>query len=173
MTRFAFAAPSAMVRVSRSVVASHLLLLAAALAAGPAHAAEKARKDAPVKSSDSVLTPTQLRACLAQQDEIKSRTDDALKDKAAIAQDRAEIARVDAELGAELSAIDQTSQEAVDAYNTKVRAQDQRAKALEAKVEAFNRKADGLQSSKETFQQACGNRRYDERDLDDLKRRKK
>jgi phage shock protein A len=149
------------------------LALALLGAPGVAGAADKATKSGTAKSGDSVLTPAQLRACEAQKERLQTQTDDALKDRAAIDQERAELNRVASALGAEAAEVDRSSAEAVDAYNAKVQAQGQRADALEARIAAFNAKAENVKTSKEAYAQACGNRRYDERDLDDIKRKQK
>jgi len=37
---------------------------------------------------------------------------------------------------------------------------------------AYNAKADTVKATKESYEKQCENRRYDERDLDELKRKK-
>ncbi|MGZ5204996.1 MAG: hypothetical protein ACXWCV_06370 [Caldimonas sp.] len=170
MIGFAFRVPTAMDFPTRPLPFLFALLAAALVAAGAAGAADKARKDAAAKP-DAVLTPAQLRECVAQQTRLEAQTDDALKDKAAIERAKAEIARSEAALGEELASIDRTSAEAVDAYNAKVQARTLQMQELEGKVAAYNAKADTVKATKEGYAKSCGNRRYDERDLDDIKRK--
>ena len=149
-------------------------LLAALLAvAGGAGAAEKARKDATATpSGGSILTPAQLRECLAQKQQLHSQTDHALKDKAAIEADKAKIARTGTSLGEQSATLDKTSAEAVDAYNAKVDERDKLIDSYQAKVTAYNLKAEAVKVTKEAYEKTCENRRYDERDLNDVKRKK-
>jgi Tfp pilus assembly protein PilN len=153
------------------------LLLLAGLAAGlPAIAAEKATRaasaPAPRTSSTSILTPAQLRECVNQKDRLHAQTDDALKDKAVIETDKNEIARTATSLGEELATLDRTSDAAVDAYNTKVEQRDKLIETYQTRVTAYNLKAEAVKATKEGYEKSCENRRYDERDLADVKRKK-
>ena len=145
---------------------------------GGAMAQEKPQPRSPAKGSaarpaTSVLTPAQLRSCLDQRDRLHRQTESALAAKAKIAADKADIDRVDAELAGEKTALDRTSEEAVNAFNAKVRAQESFVAAFEAKVKAYNVQAEEVQATRSAYEKsACENRRYDERDLDDLKRKK-
>jgi hypothetical protein len=149
-------------------------VIASLFVAALAGAAEPARPGVPAKGpGDGVLTPAQLKACVAQKERLQAQTDSALKDKATIEEERAELARVEAVLAAEQAGVDRESAEAVDAFNAKVQAKAARAQALETRIDAFNARAEGLRSTQDGYRRSCGNRRYDERDLDDLKRVKK
>ena len=143
---------------------------------GGALAQDKPRppaKGTAARPATSLLTPAQLRDCLDQRDRLHRQTETALAAKARIAADKAEIDRVDAELAAEKTALDRTSEEAVNAFNAKVRQQDSLVAALDAKVRAYNVQAEEVQATRSAYEKsACENRRYDERDLDDLKRKK-
>jgi hypothetical protein len=132
-----------------------------------------AKPAATTKSATAVLTPAQLRDCLDQRDRLHRQTEATLAAKGKIAADKAEIDRVDAQLSAEKGTLDRTSEEAVNAFNAKVRQQDAAAAAFEAKAKAYNVQAEELQATRSAYEKsACENRRYDERDLDDLKRKK-
>jgi hypothetical protein len=165
----------------RTTAAAHgpvLLALVLACADG-ASAQEKSQPRSPakgavtVKSATAVLTPAQLRDCLDQRDRLHKQTETTLAAKAKIAADKAEIDRVDAQLTAEKAALDRTSEEAVNAFNAKVRQQDAVAAAFEANAKAYNVQAEELQATRSAYEKtACENRRYDERDLEDLKRKK-
>jgi hypothetical protein len=124
------------------------------------------------QSQTSVLTPAQLRDCLDQRDRLHKQTEAALAAKARIAADKSGIDRRDAELAGEKAALDRTSEEAVNAFNAKVRQQDSAVAAFEAKVKAYNVQAEEVQATRSAYEKsACENRRYDERDLEDLKRK--
>ena len=91
MTGFAFRTPRFMVASIRSRFALSLIL--AGFAQLPvAHAADKApparaAASAPAPAAKSpILTPAQLQQCVNQRERLHAQTDDALKDKAAIAE---------------------------------------------------------------------------------------
>ena len=146
-------------------------VLGASLAAGVASAADKARTASQGKS-DSILTPAQLRECLAQESRKNQATDAAMKSKAEIAAEKAAIDRSGTALGEEATTLDHTSEEAVDAYNAKIDERNKQIDAYEAKVAAYNKEAEAVKAMNEAYAKSCGNRRYDERDLADIQRKK-
>ena len=165
----------------RTTAAAHgAVFLALVLTfAGGATAQEKSQPRSPAKgaaatkSTTSVLTPAQLRDCLDQRDRLHKQTETTRAAKSKIAADKAEIDRVDAELTSEKTTLDRTSEEAVNGFNAKVRQQDTVVAAFEAKVKAYNVQAEEVQATRSAYEKsACENRRYDERDLEDLKRKK-
>lgn len=140
---------------------------------GSAHGAEKVRPAAvPAKTSDRILTPAQLRECVLQREQLRGQTDTAVKAKAEIAVDKAEIDRTGTAMAEALAALDRTSADAVAAHNAKVDERSALIKAYEDKVDAFNRRAELIQTSRDGYDKACENRRYDDRDLTDLQRKK-
>ena len=150
-----------------------LFLVGCLFAAGAAHAADATRvaaASAPPRTP--LLTPAQLRDCVAQKERLHAQTDDALKDKASIEADKAEIASSGTSLGEQVATLDKTSAEAVDAYNAKVEARDKLIESYQARVSAYNVKAEQVQATKEKHEKTCELRRYDERDLNDIKRKK-
>ena len=149
-----------------------LLALGTAVSfAGSAVAADKA-KPVPVAKKDAILTPEQLRDCLAQEQRKSKATDAALKTKAEIAAEKAEIDRSGDALAAESGTLDRTSQDAVDAFNAKVDERNQRIEAYEAKIAAYNKDAAEIQAMADAYNKSCGSRRYDDRDLMDIQRKK-
>ena len=157
------------------------LILLAGLAAGPlAQAADKpaakpaARPAATAAAPKTpLLTPEQLQACVSHRERLHAQTDDALKVKAAIEAEKAEIERRGASLAEELTTLDRTSETAVDAYNAKVGERDKLIDSYQNRVAVYNTKADTVKATKESYEKQCENRRYDERDMEDLKRSKK
>ena len=174
MRGFASCIPLLMVAAMRH----HFLLtfvLVAGLAALPsAQAADKpaAKPAAAAPAKTPLLSPAQLQACVNQKERLQAQTDDALKDKATIEAEKAEIARMGSSLAEELPTLDRTSEVAVNAYNAKVGERDKLIDSYQARVAAYNTKADTVKATKESYEKQCENRRYDERDLDDLKRKK-
>ena len=178
MTGFAYCAPLSMVASipSRSVFRSLVLVLLAGPAAlAAAHAAEKApagAASAPAAKPNAILTPAQLQQCVNQKERLHAQTEDALKDKAAIEADKAEITRLGTSIAEERATVDQSDVAAVDAYNAKFDQRDKLIATYESRVNAYNLKAEAVKATKEGYEKSCENRRYDERDLDDIKRKK-
>jgi hypothetical protein len=140
------------------------------LAAGLSIAADTGTTTSNAKSP--VLTPGQLRDCLSQKDKLHAQKDDVLKTKAAIDADKAAIDAADAALDKDVQTLDKTSQQAVDDYNTRVRAREQMFGSYKDKVDVYNGKVDALSTSQDSYSKACENRRYDQRDLTDPKTKK-
>jgi len=160
---------------ARLFAISHRIALATLLLAlsGASGAQEKAGARAPAKGAKAaVLTPAQLRDCMAQKERLTRQTDAALAVKAQIDSERAEIEQLNAALAGEKPVLDLTSAEAVGAFNAKVERRDKLLDAYQASVGTFNAQAGEVKTTKAAYENACENRRYDDRDLDDLKRRK-
>lgn len=151
-----------------------LLFFVTGLLAGTAGAADKnpPRAAAAARPGDRVLTPPQLRDCLAQKERVRGDADAAGKTKTELAAAKADIDRSGTELADALLTLDKTSAEAVDAYNAQVDRRDRVIDDYQARVTAYNARAEAVLASRATYERACENRRYDERDLDDLKRKK-
>lgn len=149
------------------------LLIAFVFAAGSAQAAGAARAAAGASAPRTpLLTPAQLRDCVTQKERLHTQTDDALKDKAAIESVKAEITSSGASLADQVDSLDKTSAEAVDGYNAKVEARDKLIEGYQASVAAYNVKAEAVKTTKDNYEKTCELRRYDERDLNDIKRKK-
>ena len=150
-----------------------LFLIACLLAIPAAHAVDKASNAASGPASRTrLLTPAELRDCKAQEARVLTLTDEAKAEKAGIEGEKTEIGRLGTGLAEEVATLDKTSAEAVDAYNAKVEARDKRIDAYQARVTAFNLKAEAVNISRDEYAKACDQRRYDERDLNDIKRKK-
>ena len=167
--RFMFAAPITRHRFP-------FFLSAFLLAASSAHAADAAAKPAKAASSPAartrLLTPAELRDCRAQESRVLALTDEARTEKAGIEGEKAEIGRLGTSLAEEVATLDKTSAEAVDGYNAKVEARDKRIDDYQDRVTAFNLKAEAVNTARDAYAKACDQRRYDERDLNDIKRKK-
>ena len=157
-----------------------LSLLALCLA-GPALAADPPRSDAPspkpaaAKASaavDKILTPAQLRDCLAQKQKVKQQDDDAEKQKDALAAEKVEIARIGDALAAELAALDRTNADAVNAYNARAQARDTRIDAYEAAIDRYNARTAALNADHDLLAKNCNNRRFLEDDETAIKKGK-
>lgn len=145
--------------------------LLAALLVPAAHGAEK-KPVPPPAAKTAVLTPAQLRDCLAQKDKLAKVTDAAVKSKAAVAAQKAEIDSTGKALEVEATTLDRTSDDAVAAYNAKVIERNGKVDAYRARAEAYNVETESVLAAKNAYEKACANRRYDDRDLDDLQKKK-
>ena len=177
MRGFASRTPLDMVAPPFVRFAGGVLALAFLLSAPPAARAtdKPAPKPAPAQGAapkSPILTPAQLQECINHRERLHAQTDDALKDKAQIEADKAEIARLGTSLSEELATVDRSSDAAVDAYNAKVDRRDKLIDTYQNRVTAYNAKAETVKATKESYEKSCENRRYDERDLNDLKRNK-
>jgi hypothetical protein len=139
--------------------------LAAVLGSPGAMAADKTKATPPVKK-DAILTPDQLRDCVAQ----KAKRDSVLKTKAEIASDKAEIDRTGTSLADDATSLDRTNVDAVNAYNARVDERDKRIETYQAKVASYNKEAEDVLAGQDAYDRACGNRRYDDRDLADIQK---
>ena len=157
---------STMLLPTRALLVSTLFAAALAVLAGPAAGAEKARAATAAKPPEQrVLTPAQLKECNDQEARVRALTDAALKAKAEVAADKAEIDRTGTVITEELATLDRTSADAVDAHNAKAEERDKRVDAYQARVTTFNADAESLQEKRAAYVKACDRRRYDERDL--------
>jgi hypothetical protein len=152
-----------------AAAAASLLLVQGAVAADKVRAAPAAPA-APSKTA--VLTPAQLRDCMTQKDALRERNEAAVKAKADIVAAKAEIDRTGAEISEALATLDRTNKDAVDAYNAKLLARNVLIDAYQAKGEAFNKDVESIQTTQESYSAACSNRRYDDRDLSDIQKKK-
>ena len=162
-------APSLSRAGSRRVVSVAFLL--AALIAPVVHGADK-KPAPPTAAKTPVLTPEQLRDCLAQKDKVSKETEAAVKSKAAVAAQKAEIDSSGKALEDEATTLDRTSEAAVAAYNAKVIERNGKVDAYRALAEAYNAETERVLAAKDAYEKACANRRFDERDLNDLQKKK-
>ncbi len=162
MTRIAPMALSFRFSLRVSCAASLGIVVAAALLVPVAHAADKKAPPAP---KTPILTPAQLRDCLAQKEKLGKDTDAAVKTKAQVATAKAEIDSTGAALNEQATTLERTDADAVAAYNAKVLERNARIDAYRAEATAYNTDAESVLTSKEAYEKACANRRYDDRDL--------
>ena len=146
--------------------------LAAAALCALAAAAVAADKAKPAAKPDAIMTPAQLKDCLDKQQRRDRATDAALKTKGEINAEKAAIDKSGTELSDAATTLDKTSEDAVNAFNDKVDERNKQIEAYEAKVAAYNKDAEGVRALGDEYAKSCGNRRYDERDLADIQRKK-
>ena len=153
---------------------------ASAAASGPSARAkagkagpDKAKAATPVAGKTPILTPAQLRDCETLKTSLRAENESAVAAKKEIDAARAAIEQSGTEIKTQLETLDRTSQEAIDGYNAKVTQRDESIDAYQAKVTAYNARVVNLGTLKDSHEKTCEARRYDDRDLADLKRGKK
>ena len=153
-------------------VASAGFLLVAALLVPVAHGADKKAAPPPAAPKTPLLTPEQLRDCLAQKDKLTKETDAAVKSKAEVAAQKAAIDSTGKALEEESTTLDRTSEDAVAAFNAKVIDRNGKVDAYRARAEAYNVEVERVLETKDAYEKACANRRFDDRDLSDVQKKK-
>ena len=152
--------------------AAPAVLLFTALLAPTAHGADKKAAPPPAAPKTPLLTQEQLRDCLAQKDKVAKETEAVVKSRAEVDAQKAEIDSSGKALADEGTTLDRTSQDAVTAYNAKVVERNAKVDAYRAKADAYNVEADRVLATKDAYEKACANRRYDDRDLNDIQKKK-
>ena len=148
--------------------------VAFAQAAPPATKAKPAAaRSAMQPAGDRVLLPGQLKDCLDQQTKVESDAAGAEKERTDIESLKNDLKTSGTALDASIATLDRADAAAVDGYNARVKEREERIAAYESRVAAYNGRVDGIRATREAFSKACGNRRYDVRDLEDLNRSKK
>ena len=154
----------------RGVAAGFLL---ATLLAPAAQGADKtAASPPPAAAKAPLLTPEQLRDCLAQKEKLTKETEAAVKSRGEVDAQKAEIDSSGKALEREAASLDRTSESAVAAFNAKVLDRNAKVDAYRARADAYNAEADRVLATKDAYDKGCANRRFDDRDLSDLQKKK-
>ncbi len=152
--------------------AASIGIVAAVPLASTAQAADRKAASAPSGTKSPLLTPAQLRDCVERKEKLTRNTEAVVKARAAIEVEDAQIAGAGTSLTEQDATLDRTDAEAVAAYNAKALERNARIEPHRAAIAAHNRDAEAVLSEKEAYERACANRRYDDRDLRDLQRKK-
>ena len=116
------------------------------------------------KATGPLLTRSQLRECMTQQERIRVMTEEAIALQTQFNAEKADLARQGAALKEELAVLDRTNVQAVEQYNAKAASRDKAIDAFEAGTDAYNKRVKRLTMEREIFVSGCENRRYDEKD---------
>ena len=122
------------------------------------------RASAKARAAPLLLTPAQLRECIAQKERLHSGNEQSVREQAELAQNKAEIDRLGVALKEQLAGLDRTSADAVAAYNARVESRD---KLIDAYQEACRRSTPASRPAKTeraAYAKSCENKRYDEAD---------
>jgi hypothetical protein len=148
------------------------LLLPLLLLGQAAQAADKVAAPARAKAASAVLTKAELQACFDQQEGVRVATAEVERERASLEASKAQLVSRSNELTAKMDSVDATKPEAVDAYNAEVAEREKAVDALQARVSAFNVKAEALRARQAAYVQSCGNRVYEEKDANQLRKNK-
>ncbi len=160
-------------RLTASWLARITLACASALVVQPVRAADKPSPTPPAKSKpDAILTQAQLRECVAQKERLRADSDAVVKAKAASDAQKAEIASTRSALAEEATTLDRTKADAVAAYNAKIEALNALVDSFQTRATAYNKDVESVQALQEAYAKSCENRRYDDRDLSDIQKKK-
>lgn len=124
------------------------------------------------KPSGKVLTRTELKACMTQQDALKGRRTEVERTAATLQSEKTELEQAGEALKVDQAALDRTSEEAVAAYNDRARAHDQRVDAWNQRNATALQQAEAYKDDSERWTGDCADRRYREDDEKALRRSK-
>ncbi|MFT3665217.1 hypothetical protein [Piscinibacter sp.] len=149
-----------------------LITLAAAL--GAAHAApnEKLRIGAfgSGKASGPLLTKNELRECLAIETRVVEGNDSATREREQLEKEKAELVRSGDALKADLETLDRSNAEAIEALIAREKARNAAVESFQARTDAFNARVGEINADRAAFRQRCDNRRFDQGDLEALRK---
>lgn len=156
-----------------SLIAAGLM---AALLWLPAHAADPLDNKAPAKqqragkSKPKPMSRDQLRACMDQQDRLLVMRESVLKEQASLDQQRAEVARIDAELERKRVALDPADANAKQVLSDEEARRNQVGDAYNARLPALKEQGSTLDRERQSWVERCADKDFDELDEAAIKR---
>lgn len=151
-------------------------LLAALSLAFPAHAADPPAKKAPTKQQGAGKTKPkpmsrdQLRACMDQQDRLLTMRQSVLKEQTALDQQRADVVRMDAELGGKRAALDPADAAGKQALSDEESRRNAVGDAYNARLPTLKEQGAALDKERQTWVERCADKDFDELDEAAIKR---
>lgn len=124
------------------------------------------------KGSGPLLSKTELRECLAIESRVVRASNGMASERGQLEGEKAELVRQGEVLKAELEALDRTNVEAIEAHVARAKARDQAIEAFGARSDAFNARVGALDADRAAFRQRCDNRRFDQGDLEAIRKEK-
>jgi hypothetical protein len=132
--------------------------------------AQAQKKSVEAKKKDPLLTKDQLRECVAQEASTKSEGQAMALEQAALDQLKASIGASDTDLAERRSSLDPLDAAAREGIEEQSRQLDRKIDDYNARLPAFNLRAQAYQSATATWKANCSNRRFEEADLQAIKR---
>jgi hypothetical protein len=124
------------------------------------------------QTSGKLLTRAELKTCMTQQDALKGRRDEVERTGNTLQKDKSEIEQVGQALNADKANVDASSEEAVNAYNDRVRSRDQRIDEWNGRNATAVEQAKTWQADSDRWRTECASRPYREDDEKALRRGK-
>lgn len=149
-------------------------LLAALLS--PAYGADAPAKKASTKQQGASKTKPkpmsrdQLRACMDQQDRLLTMRQSVLKEQTSLDQQRADVARMDAELASKRAALDPTDAVAKQALTDEETRRNAAGDAYNTRLPALKEQGSALDKERQTWVERCADKDFDELDEAAIKR---
>ena len=157
-------------RTHRGAVAIACSLVAAVstMAADGASASPAAKSQRPVKAKP--MTRDQLRACMDQEDKVKSMRDQLVKEQATLDQQRNEVGRMDAELEKRRAALDPADVEGTKALADEEARRNAVSDAFNARLPPLRELNANYNQQRQSWVDSCANKDYDANDEAAIKR---
>ena len=153
-------------RLSIGLLASAVLL--------PAYAADPEPKTAPAKQQSKTkqkpMSRNELRACMDQQDRVQAMRENVLKEQVSVDQQRADVARMDAELERKRTSLDPADDAAKQALVDEEGRRNVVAEAHNKRLPALKEQGSTLDKERQSWVERCANRDFDEMDEFAIKR---
>ena len=143
---------------------STLAFLLPAQAADPS--AKKPAAKQTGKSKQKPISRDQLRACMDQQDRLLAMRENVLKEQTSLDQQRAEVARMDAELARKRTALDPADAAAKQALTDEESKRNDIGDAYNARLPALKEQGATLDKERQSWVERCADKDFDE--LDEL-----
>jgi hypothetical protein len=158
--------PASRARIGRAVSVVVCAFALSAMSAGIALAqtAGKQKSFGKAPAKGLVMTRSELRACMAQQERLRTGREEATRMKAQLEQERQDLARSATELKEQFVWLDRYDKEQVDRYNQQAADRDKAVASLQTRMGDFNTQAQAVNADGEAFARSCENRRFDEDD---------
>lgn len=142
--------------------------LAASTLLLPAYAADPPAKKAPAKqqgkSKPKPMSRDQLRACMDEQDRLLAMRENVLKEQTSLDQQRAEVARMDAELERRRAALDPADAVAKQALGDEEARRNEVGEAYNARLPALKEQGSALDKERQSWVARCADKDFDEID---------
>ena len=154
-------------------------LLAAGLLAvllAPAYGADApAKKSSPKqqgagKTKPRPMSRDQLRACMDQQDRLLTMRESVLKEQTSLDQQRADVARMDADLTRKRAALDSADADAKQALNDEETRRNAAGDAYNVRLPVLKEQGSALDKERQTWVERCADKDFDELDEAAIKR---
>lgn len=151
--------------IAAGLLAALPLVLPARAADPPARKAS-AKQQGAGKAKPKPMSRDQLRACMDRQDRLLTMRENVLKEQTSLDQQRAEVARMDAELARKRAALDPADATAKQALSDEEVRRNAAGDAYNTRLPALKEQGAVLDKERQTWVERCADKDFDE--LDEL-----